>query len=255
MIPGQVILGLSMADWLGLPEDWSQDGHHIDQLLVLVHWLILTVLIAFAAYFVLALVRFRAGAHPRAERKGPSSRWLWVVAGGIFAFEVILMAFFEIPLWVSREKLPAPEESTVVRVTGEQFAWNFHYPGEDGIFGATDPEYIDEINTLGLDYDDPASNDDLVTINQMHVPLGKPVLVLLGSKDVIHAFSIPVMRVKQDAIPGSRIALSFTPTRTGRTEIACAQLCGLGHYRMRAFLTVESEEEFAAWFEEELEYM
>ncbi len=247
--------GLQMADWLGLPEDWSLEGHHIDRLLVLVHWMILVLLVAFAIYFVVALVRFRAGAHPRARREGPHGRWVWLVAGGIFAAEVLLMVVFEIPLWSEREHLPDPAEATVVRVVGEQFAWNFHYPGEDGIFGATDPEYIDEINTLGLDYSDPAANDDLITINQLHVPIGKPVLVWLSSKDVIHSFAIPVMRVKQDAIPGSRIGLSFTPTKAGRTEISCAQLCGLGHFRMRAYLTVEDEEAFRAWFEEELEYM
>lgn len=247
--------GLQMADWLGLPEDWSQNGHHIDRLLVLVHWLVLFLLVVFTVYFVVALVRFRASAHPRARREGPHPRWVWLVSGGMFVAEVLLMGVFEIPLWLQREQLPDPSSSSVVRVVGEQFAWSFHYPGPDGEFGATDPRYIDDINTLGLDYDDPAANDDLITINQMHVPEGKPVLVWLSSKDVIHSFSIPVMRVKQDAIPGSRIALSFIPVRSGRTEIACAQLCGLGHFRMRAFLTVESQEEFDAWYEEELEYM
>ena len=246
---------LQMADWLGLPEDWSLNGHHIDRLLVLVHWLILFLTVVFTIYFVVVLLRFRAGANPKARREGPHPRWVWIVAGGIFSVEVLLMTVFEIPLWAERERLPDAADATVVRVVGEQFAWSFHYPGDDGVFGATDPRYIDEINVLGLDYDDPAAGDDLITINQMHVPEGRPVLVWLSSKDVIHSFSIPVMRVKQDAIPGSRIGLSFTPTRAGKTEIACAQLCGLGHFRMRAFLTVESQEEFEAWFADELEYM
>ena len=241
--------------WLGMPEDWSLNGHHIDLLLVLVHWMVLFLLVTFAVYFVVALVKFRSGAHPRARRQGPHPRWVWIVAGGIFVVEVLLMVVFEIPLWADRERLPDASEATVVRVVGEQYAWSFHYPGEDGEFGATDPLYIDELNVLGLDYDDPAAQDDLTTINQMHVPEGRPVLIWLSSKDVIHSFSIPVMRVKQDAVPGTRIGLSFTPTRTGKTEIACAQLCGLGHFRMRAYLTIESQEDFAAWYEEELEYM
>lgn len=102
-------------------------------------------------------------------------------------------------------------------------------------------------NPLGLDRSDPSARDDITTINQMHLPVGRPVIVYLSSKDMVHSFGLPQMRVKQDAIPGIAQALWFTPTRTGEWEIACSQLCGLGHYRMRGFYTIQMQADYDAW--------
>ena len=139
-------------------------------------------------------------------------------------------------------------------MVAEQFAWNIHYPGADGVFGTTRLDLVDaEFNPLGLDRDDPYAVDDITTINQLHIPVNKPVLIQLSSKDVIHSFALPVMRVKQDAVPGMEIPVWFVPIKIGNWEIACAQLCGLGHYRMRGFLTVESAEDYEAWLAAEAE--
>jgi len=173
---------------------------------------------------------------------------------------------FAFPLWAARTNgFPNEADSTVVRVIGQQFAWNIHYPGPDGKFGKASIDKIDmQTNPLGLDRSDPDAKDDVVTLNQLHLPVNKPVIVRLRSKDVIHGFNVPEFRVKQDAIPGLTIPIWFTPTITTeemrqRTnnpeftyEIACAQLCGLGHYRMRGFVTVETQEEFTKWFDEEM---
>ena len=153
----------------------------------------------------------------------------------------------------------------MVQVTGEQFAWNVHYPGPDGKFGRTDIKLLDaQENPLGLDRSDPAAKDDVTTLNQLYLPVNKPIIVRLRSKDVIHSFGVPEFRVKQDAIPGLTIPIWFVPdvttaemrTRTGKPEfqyeIACAQLCGLGHYRMRGFVTVQTAEEFQKWLDEEI---
>ena len=138
------------------------------------------------------------------------------------------------------------------RVLGEQLAGNIHYPGGDGIFGRTSIDLGDsETNPRGLDYDDPYAKDDITTINKLHLPVDKPVIIHLSAKDVIHSFFLPVMRVKQDAIPGMTIPVWFIPNRTGESEIACSQLCGLGHYRMRGFLTVETQEEYDGWLAEQ----
>jgi cytochrome c oxidase subunit 2 len=134
---------------------------------------------------------------------------------------------------------------------GEQFAWNIHYPGPDGKFGRTDNTLVSAENPLGLDRKDPDAKDDLVTPNQLHLPVDRPVLVRLSSKDVIHSFGLYEMRVKQDAIPGMQIPVWFTPTRVGEYEISCSQLCGLGHYRMRGFVTVESQADFQAWLKDQ----
>ena len=157
---------------------------------------------------------------------------------------------------------PRTSEALVVQVTGEQFAWNIHYAGPDGVFGRTDIKLLDlQSNPLGLDRSDPAAKDDVTTLNQLYLPVNKPIIVRLRSKDVIHSFGVPEFRVKQDAIPGLTIPIWFVPnvttaemrTRTGNPEfqyeIACAQLCGLGHARMRGFVTVQTAEEFQKWME------
>jgi cytochrome c oxidase subunit 2 len=148
-------------------------------------------------------------------------------------------------------------------VTGEQFAWNIHYPGADRVFGRTDIKLIDlQLNPLGLDRSDPNAKDDVTTVNQLYLPVNRPVIVRLRSKEVIHSFGVPEFRVKQDAIPGLTIPIWFIPTittadmrtQTGNPqfqyEIACAQLCGLGHARMRGFVTVQSAEEFQKWMDQ-----
>ncbi|MFI5104744.1 MAG: cytochrome c oxidase subunit II, partial [Terriglobales bacterium] len=136
-----------------------------------------------------------------------------------------------------------------VEVTGAQFQWYFRYPGPDGIFGRTDVQKFakaDEGNPLGIDPSDPAGRDDVVT-TAMIVPVGHLVQMHLRAHDVVHSLYIPAMRFKQDTVPGMEIHSHFTPTKTGVYEIACAELCGTGHYRMRAAVRVVSEEEFEKW--------
>ena len=143
---------------------------------------------------------------------------------------------------------PNRSDAIEVRVVAEQFAWNVHYPGEDGLFGNTDFKHFDkQANPLGIDPTDPNGKDDFTTINQLHLPIGRPAIIHLSSKDVVHSFAIPVMRVKQDTIPGLSIPTWFTPTKSGQWEIACAQLCGIGHYYMRGKITVHHQDEYDAW--------
>jgi cytochrome c oxidase subunit 2 len=177
--------------------------------------------------------------------------------------EAVLLIGFAIPLWATRvEAMPPENEALVVQVTGEQFAWNIHYPGPDRVFGRTDITLLDlQSNPLGLDRSDPAAMDDVTTVNQLYLPVNQPVIVRLRSKEVIHSFGVPEFRVKQDAIPGLTIPIWFIPTvttadmrsQTGNPqfqyEIACAQLCGLGHARMRGFVTIQTAGEFQAWMD------
>lgn len=252
-----------------LPELASQHGGALDHTLNLVHWLMLVLFVGWGLFFTFVIVRFRKGRNPRADYAGVKSHastWLEV---GVFAAEVVLLVGFSIPLWAQRvDAVPTSADATVVRVVAEQFAWNVHYPGADGQFGATRIDLIDlQSNPLGLDFEDAAAKDDIVTLNQLHVPVDKPVIVHLSSKDVIHSFGQPHMRVKQDAIPGLVVPLWFVPTRTtdemrettGNAEfvyeIACAQLCGLGHATMRGFITVHTQESFDAWLEKQAEML
>ena len=135
-----------------------------------------------------------------------------------------------------------------VAVVAEQYQWNFHYPGPDDDFGRTDMKFYNaQTDPLGLDPNDPDGKDDFTTINQMHLPVNRPCVVTLTSKDVVHSFTIPAMRVKQDVIPGAVIRFWFTPVKTGVYDVICSQLCGDGHYHMRGTLTVESQEDYDQW--------
>ncbi|MDA1183619.1 MAG: cytochrome c oxidase subunit II [Acidobacteria bacterium] len=245
-----------MMDWLGMPVAASAHAGDVDRLMVLVHWLMLVLFVGWGGFLLYVLVRFRRSAQPVAMHKGMRGSWSTWIEGGILTAEVILLAFFSIPTWSARvDAFPSEQQSTVVRVVAEQYAWNVHYPGPDGLFGRTDLALLGPSNPLGLDRSDPAGRDDITTINQMHFPVDRPVIVHLSSKDMIHSFALPQMRVKQDAIPGLAQPVWFTPTTTGQWEIACSQLCGLGHYRMRGFYTVESTAEYEAWLAEEAAFL
>jgi cytochrome c oxidase subunit II len=166
---------------------------------------------------------------------------------------VILLVFYAIPAWAKRvTNFPGGSDAVIVRVVGEQFAWNVQYPGKDGKFGRTDPTLVSADNPLGLDRKDPDAKDDIVSINNLNLPINRPVLVHLTSKDVIHSFGVYELRVKQDAVPGLEMPVWFVPTREGQWDIACSQLCGLGHYRMRGFVNVQSAADYDKWMAEQV---
>jgi cytochrome c oxidase subunit 2 len=157
------------------------------------------------------------------------------------------------PAWKTFYVEQPPGDAIVVEVTVEQFAWNMRYPGPDGVFGSTRPELIDINNPVGIDPEDPMGDDDFVSINNLYVPANRAVKVRLRAKDVIHSFFLPHFRVKQDAVPGMVIDVWFTPTAEGRFEIACTELCGLGHYQMKGFLHIVPQAQYDAWLAEKTE--
>ena len=241
-----------MLSFLGLPVQASTHAPDIDHMLSLIHWLMLVLFVGWGAFFVYVLAKFRRGANPTADYHGAEGKLSKGLEIGIVVIEMVLLVFYAIPAWATRvADFPAENEATVVRVIAEQFAWNIHYPGKDGKFGRTEIARVASDNPVGLDRTDPAGKDDIVTINQMNIPVDKPVLVHLSSKDVIHSFGLFEMRVKQDAIPGMSIPVWFIPNRVGNYEIACSQLCGLGHYRMRGFVGVKTQADYDAFLAEE----
>ncbi len=313
-----------MNSVLGLPLEASAQSAGIDALLVAIHWMIVLLFAGWGVFFLSALVRFRRKRNPRANYAGARGRTPALVEAGVAAAEAVLLIGFALPIWVARANaFPDAKNATVVRVVAEQYVWNVHYPGPDGVFGRTDPSLVGPDNPVGLDRNDPAAKDDIVTINQLNLPVNRPVIVHLTTKDVIHSFSIPLFRVKQDAIPGQSIPLWFTPTMTSDEaqrrlarpysleegsaspeltqlvamedyhdsarnlilakgspvtedllpslrsagfrkilaapgtpiEIACAQLCGLGHYRMRGIVNVQTPDEFTSWIADQETYL
>lgn len=242
-----------MRDWLNeyMPPDYSAHGAQLDQLNVWVHWLMLILFVGWGLLFLFMLLRFRATRHPKASYHGTkshASKWAEI---GVFVVECVLLFGISIPAWSRWTQRPAASTSPLeIRVVAEQFAWNVHYPGPDGIFGKTDVNHVSSSNPLGLDVADPHAKDDVATMNQLHLEVNRPVIIRLTSKDVIHSFFLPYMRVKQDATPGMEVPVHFTPVKTSGAEtweIACAQLCGLGHYRMRGQLQVHSKSDFGKW--------
>jgi len=232
------------------PVQASTHAAEVDQMTVLVHWLMLVLFIGWGCFFIYVLFRFRKGANPVASYTGAKGKISKGLEVGVAVIEVFLLVFYAIPAWAKRVKaFPSENEAVVVRVVAEQFAWNIHYHGPDGKFGRTDVKLVSADNPLGLDRTDPDAKDDVTTINQLNLPVDRPVLVHLSSKDVIHSFGLYEMRVKQDAIPGMNIPVWFIPNRIGEYEIACSQLCGLGHFRMRGFITIQSQADFQKWFD------
>jgi cytochrome c oxidase subunit 2 len=255
-----------MTDWLGLPPLASAHGGQIDNMIGWVHIFMLVLFVGWGGFFTYCLVRFRRSRNPVANYAGVKSHASIYSEVGVAVVEAVLLVGFAIPLWAARvDRMPPESEALIVHVTAEQFAWNVHYAGPDGRFGRQDIKLIDvSSNPLGLDRSDPAAKDDVTTLNQLYLPVNKPIIVRLRSKDVIHSFGVPELRVKQDAIPGLTIPIWFVPTvttaemrtRMGNAEfqyeIACAQLCGLGHSAMRGFVTVQSAEEFQKWMDEQV---
>jgi len=243
----------------------SEHGGQIDRVLWMVLAFITVLFFGWLTFFVVALLRFRKSRNPVADYRGVRNHRTYYVEAGVIAVEVVLLLGFSIPFWARHvTAAPLPDEAPLhVRVVAQQFVWNIHYPGADGVFGRTAPEFVDEqLNPVGLDPDDAAGKDDIVSRNILYLPAGRPVLISMTSKDVVHSFYLPELRVKKDTIPGMVVDVMFTPTmttlelqqRTGqpgrRFEIACAQLCGLGHYSMRGFLDVLEPEDFEKWLEE-----
>ena len=234
------------------PIQASTHAAEVDQMTVLVHWLMLVLFVGWGFFFLFVLFRFRKGANPKASYTGAHGKFAKSTEVAVAIIEIALLVFYAIPAWATRVKaFPAESEAVVVRVVAEQFAWNIHYPGPDGKFGRTDIALVSADNPLGLDRRDPNAKDDITTINQLNLPINRPVLVHLSSKDVIHSFGLYEMRVKQDAIPGMTIPVWFIPNRIGEYEIACSQLCGLGHFRMRGFITIQSDADYKKWYDDQ----
>jgi cytochrome c oxidase subunit 2 len=257
---------MNWIHWLGLQPLASAHGGQIDSLIGWTHLFMLLLFVGWGGFFAYALIRFRRSRHPVANYTGVTSHVSSYSEVAVAVVEAVLLFAFSIPIWAARVDHPPPEnEALLVQVTGEQFAWNIHYAGPDGKFGRTDVKLIDlQSNPLGLDRSDPAAKDDVTTVNQLYLPVNRPIIVRLRSKDVIHSFGVPQFRVKQDAVPGFTIPIWFIPNvttaemriRTGNPdfqyEIACAQLCGLGHAKMRGFVTVQTAEEFQKWLEDKI---
>ena len=236
-----------------LPPNVSVHGDDIDTMIILIHWFMLVLFVGWSLFIVYCLVKFRqrpghAAVYEPIEAR--FNRWLEI---GVAVAEALVLIIFAMPVWAKiKNDFPLEKDPMVVRVVAEQFKWLFHYPGRDGKFGKTGVEYYADDNPAGLDFDDEDGFDD-ITVRGFHFPVGKPVIARLTAKDVIHSFKMPVMRITQDVVPGMEIPIWFEAKSGGNFQVGCAQLCGLGHYEMKADLIIQSPKDFQAWLDEEHE--
>jgi len=236
-----------------LPVAASAHAASLDAVLRDVHWHMLAIFVLWFALFAWTLVRFRAGANPEARQQGVRGLWPALAIGAVIVGDVVILATEALPAWSARlSPPPAGAAPLEIRITAEQYAWNIHYPGPDGVFGRTDNALISASNPIGIDRADAAAADDIGLLNILTLPVDRTIVVHLASRDVVHSFTLPQMRVKQDAVPGMVARVWFTPTLTGDWEINCSQLCGLGHYRMRGEYHVVSEADWEKWLTSEL---
>ena len=207
------------------------------------HFMFTTILCGFFLVLgqVLLIFVILRGSRNRSE---PGMRWVWVMMLTMVLLDASLSLGAD-RIWQEQMIKPAAADALRIEVTAQQFVWNVRYPGPDGKFGRTRPQLVNDAggNPLGIDPADPASADDIVT-PILFVPRGRPVEVLLRSKDVMHSFFVRELRIKQDAVPGMLIHVKLQADQLGTYEIPCAELCGLGHHRMRGYLEVVETENF-----------
>src|SRR3954469_16064959 len=194
----------------GLSENISTYGESIDRMMGTLHWFMLALFVFWGGFYVLCLVKFRERAGHKATYAPIHATWSKYLEIGVALFEALILVFFSMPVWARfKHSFPDPKASTQVRIVAQQFAWNFWYAGPDGVFGKNALENINASNPVGLDDADPNGKDDIVSINQLYFPNAKAVSATVTSKDVIHSFGVPALRLRQDAIPGMSIPIWF----------------------------------------------
>lgn len=235
---------------MGIPLVGSEHGEQLDWMLEVIHWFMTILGVGWAIFLGYVLVRYRRKRNPKANYHGVQGHASSHLEIGVILTELIILIGFAFPLWAARvEKFPDPDVK--VNAWAEQFTWNFHYPGPDGKFGMTNRFLISGSNPIGLDPEDPNAMDDVVT-GAFKLPKNAKVEVAVTSKDVIHNFALKVMRIATDADPGKVNHIWFVPTRAGRSEIICGQLCGEAHANMRSELEVLPDmKSFETWLSEQ----
>ncbi|MFQ5694968.1 MAG: cytochrome c oxidase subunit II [Terriglobia bacterium] len=246
-----VIVAVGARGWL--PPLASEHGAGID---TMINYLLITVgALLVLGHIVLGWFLWRFSGAQQVTFRLPSARserrWSLIPVILMMVIGEGGVLVLSLPVWAKFYAAAPPADAVPVEVTAEQFAWNVRYPGADGLFGRTDPRLITLDNAIGLDERDPAARDDIVILNEIYLPVDRPARIRLRSKDTLHSFFLPHHRVKQDAVPGMTIEIWFVPTETGTFEIACAELCGFGHFQMRGLVKVLPPEEFERQLQDE----
>ncbi len=231
--------------WTPIASNWG----YVDDTIIVTFWITGAVFVAAILFMAYCAWRYRYREGRRAEYE-PENTKLEVWLTGLTTVGVAAMLAPGLFVW--HQFVTVPEEATEIEVMAQQWQWSFRYPGDDGVLGTSDPRNINADNPFGLNPDDPNGLDDvLIESDDLHLPLDKPVKVLLRSIDVLHDFYVPQFRAKMDMVPGMVTYFWLTPIRVGTFDILCFELCGTGHYVMRGKVVVEEESAYQAWLQEQ----
>ncbi|HSY90295.1 MAG TPA: hypothetical protein VK812_02925 [Candidatus Binatus sp.] len=242
-----------MHTW-DMPEDISTHGHMIDDqfadtmLEAGISFLASQILLAL---FIWKFSSFKVG--DKVKNLPGGARGLVIAAFLLVGTEALALGVFGVKAWATVYFTPPAANAIPIQIQAGQFAFYFRYPGPDGTFGPLHPDQISEANAnfFGLDTThDQDSKDDIVTA-ELAIPVNREIHLLMHSKDVGHSFFVPELRVQQDFVPGLDVSVHFTATKIGKYEIVCTQLCGLGHYNMKAYLEVKSQDDYDAWLKQQ----
>lgn len=246
VVVGSVVFHfLSPWWWTPIASNWK----YIDTTLVITFWITGVVFAAVILFMAYCVWRFRHQPGRRAAFEPENRRLeLWLTA--VTALGVAAMLAPGLIVW--KQFVTVPDDATEVEVFAQQWSWSFRLPGADGRLGTSDARLVGPDNPLGVNPDDPSGQDDfIVDLDDLHLPIGKPVKMMLRSIDVLHDFYVPEFRAKMDMVPGMVTYFWFTPTRTGEFEVLCAELCGVGHGQMRGYVQIEEEGDYQAWLQEQ----
>ena len=249
LVLGSILFHIFSPWWMTpIASNWGS----IDSALMVTLYICAIAFVGLNLFLALALYKYRARdgrrAHYEPENATLEKRltfWTGIGIAGMLAPGLIA--------W--NEYVTVPANAAVIEATGQQWQWGFRFPGPDGVLGTAAVAHISPDNSFGLNPSDPHGRDDiLVETNELHMPLGKPVKLVLRSKDVLHDFYVPEFRAKMDLVPGIVTYFWMTPTRTGKFDILCAELCGVGHHEMRGTVVVEEQAAFDAWLAEQMTF-
>jgi len=242
LVVGSVLFHV-LSPWYFTPiaSNWGM----IDDTVHITFWVTGIVFVAVNLFLAWCVVRYRHGKVKHAMYEPENKKlegWLVVLTS------VGVAAMLAPGLVVWAKFVDVPKDAAVVEVVGKQWYWSYRFPGADGVLGTDDARFISDKNPFGINPDDPHGQDDvLIASPELHLPMGKPYKALLRSTDVLHDFTVPQFRVKMDLVPGLVTHLWFTPTRAGKFDVLCEELCGVAHFTMRGKVVVEDDAAFTTW--------
>lgn len=250
VLPFRVMAESHLGNIYGMPVNATLNGIQTDGILNIIFWLTLFVFFAVQSFYIYYLIKYRRRPGVKAHYSHGNNK-LEIIWTTLPTLVFLGLAIYSNRIW-SQIHRPAPANALNIEVTGYQFAWDIRYPGASGVLARSDVTQITSGNKFGIDPTDPHAKEDF-TSSEIVVPVGKPVHVFLRSRDVIHSFYIPEFRIYQDAVPGRTIGwVWFQALREGHFQLACSQLCGKGHYNMKAPIRVVSQEEYDKWYGEKV---